>query len=87
MIIILFLIKKGKAQHKEILEYIDIAPSTLSYHLKKLIDNGIISVENIGEKKTYSVTNKDDLIGILIRYKPYSVIEGFKDVWSDLRVD
>ena len=40
--VILFLLKDDNSQHKDILKNVDVSPSTLSYHLKKMMDYGII---------------------------------------------
>jgi len=85
--IVLYLLKKVIAQHKEILNQFDIAPSTLSYHLKKLVISGIVDVRTFGEDRGYSVNDRELILQLIIQYKPYSVIEGFKDIWLDLTVD
>lgn len=81
--IVLYLIKKGHSNHKNILEIMDISPSTLSYHIKRLIKNGIIDVEIKGTARIYRVKNSDDLISWLIEYKPYNLLDGFNDIWKD----
>jgi len=85
--IILLLLKCDTSQHKELLQNLDVAPSTLSYHLKKLVTCGIISVQAYGEEKGYSVINKEMVTRLLIRYKPYNLIDSFKDIWVDLTVE
>jgi len=85
--ILLYLLKNEILKHKEILENIDVAPSTLSYHLKKLVKYGLISVQTYGEEKGYSIVNRELIVGLLIQYKPYNLIESFKDIWIDLQVD
>lgn len=80
--IVLFLVKYEYSYHKEILENLDIAASTLSYHIKKLIDKGIV-VNNNGK---YYIENKQKIIGIISQYKPYDLYDGFSDVWSDFLV-
>jgi predicted transcriptional regulator len=85
--IMLFLIKNANSQHKTILENIDIAASTLSYHLKKLVKCGLIDVHAYGEERGYSIVNREMVVRLLIQYKPYKLIEGFRDIWIDLSVD
>lgn len=85
--IMLFLLKNAVSRHKDILNNIDVAPSTLSYHLKKLVDNGIITVYKYGEEKGFSIVNREMIVRLLIQYKPYNLIESFKDIWIDLVVD
>jgi len=84
--IVLYLLKNVRSQHKDILENIDIAPSTLSYHLKKLVRHGIIAVHTYGEKRGYYITNREEILRILVQYKPYNLIESFKGIWIDLTV-
>ena len=85
--IVLFLLKNINAQHKDILNNFDLAPSTISYHLKKLVKNGILSVRTFGEERGYFITNREEIIAIIIQYKPYSLIDGFTDVWQDISVE
>jgi predicted transcriptional regulator len=85
--IVLFLLKKKNAKHKEILDQFKIAPSTLSYHLKKLVVFEIVNVKSFGDDKGYTINNSEQILQIILQYKPYSLIEGFKDVWFDLKVD
>ena len=69
------------------IHFLNIAPSTLSYHLKKLVKIGIVSQKSFGSDKGYSIINREELIRFLIQYKPYSVIDGFADIWSDLNIN
>ena len=85
--IVLFLLKNQNATHKEILERFEIAKSTLSYHLKKLVNRGIINIQMLNNEKTYKVMNENEIMMLLIRFKPYRLLDGFKDIWADLTVD
>ena len=59
--VILFLLKDDNSQHKDILKNVDVSPSTLSYHLKKMMDYGIIYVNTYGENRGYSISNKEEI--------------------------
>jgi len=85
--IVLFLLNNINSQHRDILKNIDVAPSTLSYHLRKLMKNGIVAVQTYGEGKGYSIVNREIIVRLLLKYKPYNLFESFKDVWVDLTVD
>ena len=85
--IVIFLLKNPFSQHKDILENIDVAPSTLTYHIKKLMKIGIIDIKAYDAGKGYVIDDNKRIIKLIVRYKPYSVIESFKDVWVDLQVD
>jgi len=82
--IVLLLLRHPSLQHKVIAEKLKIAPSTLSYHLSKLVENGIIEVASYGEEKGYVLKNEREIIWIVRRFKLDQLIEGFKDTWSDL---
>jgi predicted transcriptional regulator len=84
--IVLFLLKNDTVQHKDILENVDVSPSTLSYHLKKLVKHNIIDVQRYGENKGYELKNRQEIIAWLIQYKPFDLYEGFVDVWTDLSI-
>ena len=81
--IVLLLLKKKQAHHKELLEYLEISPSTLSYHLKRLQKNKIIEIDPQGTSRNYQIIEPTELITWLIKYKPYNLLDGFTDIWKD----
>jgi predicted transcriptional regulator len=81
--IILLLLKEYSLTHKDILKYFDIAASTLSYHLKKLVISGLIYIEFENNEKRYKIHDKKVIIDLLIKYKPFSMIDNFSKVWKD----
>ncbi|MEM0493030.1 MAG: winged helix-turn-helix transcriptional regulator [Candidatus Thermoplasmatota archaeon] len=83
--IILFLLQTQDAQYKDILMNIGVSKSTLSYHLQKLERQGLITSDTAGSNKKYNIVNKQEIMEFLIRYKPYSLIDGLKDIWVDLK--
>ena len=82
--IVLFLANHKNAKHKDILQYLNIAPSTLSYHLNNLIKQGIILVHRYGDEKGYSLKNEKELMNFILKYRLHIVLDGFKDLWGDL---
>ena len=85
--IILILFKKTKASHGQILQGLKISPSTLSYHLQKLVKNGILMIILSNGEKEYSIINEKEIIQVIIKFKPYQVLESFKDIWDSLNVE
>ena len=83
--IVRYLIDHPHAQQKDIHEHIQVAKSTLNYHLKKLLIHQIIDMHPRGKEKYYNLTDKNEIIKLLIQYKPYSRIESLKDTWTDLK--
>jgi len=82
--IVLLLIRHQSLQHKEIADKLGIAPSTLSYHLNKLVESQLIEVVHHGEEKGYTLKDTKEIVWLVRRYKLDQLIEGFKDVWNDL---
>jgi len=81
--IVLFLLKNPSFRHKDLLKNLNIASSTLSYHINKLVDNDIIEVASYGEEKGYSIKNKKKIIRLLRKYEMHQILGDFKDIWKD----
>lgn len=82
--IIFLLLQNNNMQHKEILKHFDLAPSTLTYHLNKLLRDGVISVQKYGEDRGYAVKNKKSIIEFLRKYKIYKMMNNFNDIWDNI---
>ena len=81
--IVLFLLRNPSAKYQEILAAFDLSKSTLSYHLKKLVKNGIVKVQEPGENWLYVVVDEKEVVRFLLRYRPSDVLKRFKDAWDD----
>ena len=84
--IVVYLLIKNKLRHKDLLKNLDIASSTLSFHINKLIKNGIIEINTYGDERGYTIRNKKKIIRLLIKYGLHLIVEDFKDVWQDLNI-
>ncbi len=67
--IILFLLRNPGATHGEVLKNFMISGGTLSYHIKKLISKGVISVEKVGRESRLTVIDPDKVADLLIVYR------------------
>lgn len=78
--IVLFTLKNEEVSHKELNGEFDMAASTLSYHLKKLVESDILTKN----KRVYKVNEPKHISKLLLEYKPpEDVVEGFIDMWED----
>jgi predicted transcriptional regulator len=84
--IVFLFIKNESLKHKEILEKVEMAPSTLSYHLSKLVESGIIDIISYGAERGYRLKNEKEIIWIIRRYQLFKLIKGFKDAWKDFNL-
>ncbi|AIC15668.1 winged helix-turn-helix transcriptional regulator [Nitrososphaera viennensis] len=66
--IVSFILSQDMCTFAEIVEHTGKAPSTVSAHLKRLKDAGILSVR-YGEYQLYSLANKDLIADVLSKYR------------------
>ena len=77
--IILFILTNKNCNHEQIVQVVEISPSTVSWHLKKLEDKNIIGSIKEGRKTFYYIIiDEDEIIKLLITYQ-----ESFLDVLVD----
>lgn len=72
--IIIFILNHDLCTFAEILDHMKKAPSTISWHLKRLLESAVISVVHGQELQLYKVSNRTLVSDILFRYR-----DSFKD--------
>jgi predicted transcriptional regulator len=84
--IVLHLLKNERAKHKDILAAVPVSASTLSFHLNKLLEGEVLGVERAGEKKGYYLTNPQNIVRLLVTFKPLfdRMADAFTDLWLDI---
>ncbi len=84
--IILYLLEHPGAKHKELLAKFEIKPSTLSFYLKNLIDKQLISRKRKGRESSYTLSDPEGIIHILITYRPSfldKLVDRFLETWFE----
>ncbi|MCX9011975.1 MAG: winged helix-turn-helix transcriptional regulator [Candidatus Methanoperedens sp.] len=76
--ILLYLLENNNCNHEHLVKSLHISPSTISWHLKKLIDASIVNKKVEGRRSFYSINNPELVKKILIKYK-----ESFLDILVD----
>lgn len=66
--IVLFVLENDLCTFDEVVEHTKKAPSTISWHLKRLKEAGIISVQH-GQYHLYHVTDREMVAEVLRKYK------------------
>lgn len=72
------------SSHGHLLTKFALSASTLSFHLKKLVTAGIVSVEKSGRENLYRVVEPDLVARVLVQHKASfvdDVIDRFAEVW------
>ncbi len=83
--ITLYLLKNKKRTHTEISQDLDIKPSKLSFHLKKLQNAGIVKKLGTVEGKGYIIADERLVYRLLTVYKPaQDMLNEFADLWESL---
>ena len=86
--ILLFILANPDCNHEQIVEAVNLSPSTVSWHLKKLQENGIIGFIKKGTKTFYKILiDKNEIVSLLITYKESffdSVVDNIVEMWENV---
>ena len=86
--IMLFLLQNPKATHGGILERFTVTGATLSYHLKRMCQQGVLAVFRDGRESTYEVVEPDKVADLLITFRRSfldELVESFVAAWVPRR--
>ena len=67
--IILFLFLYPEHSRMDISQDLEIPPTTLSFHLKKLMDMDIVEKRRLGHSYAYRIKNQKEMYNVLISYE------------------
>lgn len=85
--VVIYLLLNKFCTHKELCTHLDLAPSTTSFHLKKLVEKNIINRKEIGRETVFSVIEPDHISDLIISYKKSfldDAVDRFVDTWLEL---
>ena len=84
--ILLFVLMHDNCNHEQIVNYVKLSPSTISWHLRKLEESKAISSRKKGRKTYYSVlADKEEIVKLLIIYKESfldSLVDSVVEMWD-----
>lgn len=84
--VVLILLDHGPQTHAQLVERLGMAKSTVSYHLAKLAEAGIVE-RDPGTAKV-RLADRDRIHALLLAYRPTPDLLGaFADLWGDLYGD
>jgi len=80
--VVVYMLSEGEpVSHGDIKEELDIAASTLSYHLKKMRKKGLLQRDG----REYWLSEPKEISNLLVKYEPpKDVIDEFIDLWESL---
>ncbi len=81
--IVLSLFEVGPMQHKDLHRVMDCSKGTLTYHLDKLVDAGLVRRRGPGEG--FVLEDPEEVRRLLARFEPASdMLDQVHDLWEDL---
>jgi predicted transcriptional regulator len=84
--LVLFLLNKRRATVKVIAESTSMSISTATFHLKKLLDAGVVVEEKQKDLVFYSIPEKEPLMELLIIHKKSfldKLVDNFVSIWEE----
>lgn len=85
--ILLFIISNEKPSHKDIAKEFGLLKSTASFHLNKLLINGIIEKEKNGRKVLYNVKKPQRILRLILLYRKGfgdEIVKRVEGLWANL---
>ena len=85
--IALVLLTKRKVTNKRLAKLLELSPSTISFHLKKLEEADLIIKKQEGRKTLFGLTDKKKIKDILLAHEKSFVdglVDNFIDIWGKL---
>lgn len=84
--ILLFVLTHDNCNHDQIVKFVKLSPSTVSWHLKKLEQEHIIKSIKEGRKTFYNLlADKNEIINLLITYKESffdTIVDNVVEMWE-----
>jgi len=81
--IVLYLLQHPHARHKDLLQALQMSSPRLSYHLRKLVKQRIVTLIEHEGTPGYILCNEREVITFLMRYKPTTILDNVHDIWMD----
>lgn len=85
--ICLVLLTKRRVTNKRLAKLLELSPSTVSFHLKKLQEAELIRKKQMGRKTIFELTDKRKIKEILLGYEKSfleGLVDNFVEIWEKL---
>lgn len=83
--IVLHLLDRGPALHKELLDVVPVTKGTLTYHLKNLVRAGVVVRAGPGGERGFELADPGRTLRLLKDYGPTpDLIDAYGDMWSQI---
>lgn len=85
--IVLFILSNESISFNDIVAHVKCAPSTASWHLKKLREVDLVQTKQVNGHLLYIVNQKDQVVSLLNTYRASfldEMVDSFVDTWHEL---
>jgi len=85
--IVLLMLSKSKVNNKQISDFLEISPSTVSFHLQKLEDAELIKKRKTGRQAFYSLNDPVKAKEVIIGFRKSfldDLVDSFVEVWTEI---
>ncbi|MHB8586962.1 MAG: winged helix-turn-helix transcriptional regulator [Thermoplasmatota archaeon] len=86
----ILLLLSGQQTHKDLLQRAGVSPSTLSFHLQKMIEAGVLSRESRGRESHYTLLDSDVVAQVLLTHRTSfhtEEVDRFAEIWERVKAN
>ncbi len=83
--ILLCLLEYDACNNQQLTEELNLAPSTVSWHIKRLIEENLVSKRTAGRESFYSLNDAEFVRQVLVKYRASlmdRLVDGFVEMWE-----
>jgi len=87
--ITLFLLTKKRANNEKIAAAVGLSPSTVSWHMLKLVQGNIVEKRRVGRKTFFYIVDSGNIVNLLRSYKKSfldEMVDNFVEIWEEMHV-
>lgn len=85
--IILFLIQKKRATNRQLAKFLELAPSTVSFHMQKLLKSGLVEKKRTPRRTYFYLLNAEEAKRLLTSYRKSfldDLVDSFVEMWEGI---
>ena len=83
--ILLYLLEYKRCNHEQLVKSSNLSPSTISWHINKLVDRKIVKKEIAGRNSLYSINDFELVMKTLVKYRESfldKLVDRFIEMWE-----
>ena len=78
---------KKRANNEKIAAAVGLSPSTVSWHMLKLVQGGLVEKRRVGRKTFFYIVEANRIAGLLKSYKRSfldEMVDSFVEIWEEM---